>query len=466
MLKVKTSGIKDKRLRERFTPRIDAITKFSTQLFYISEEDLPEVGDRVTLDVKVPVGKEQEGLKWLQYYISKAFDLGGIVRPWCSEPYQVYNLNPDIAHKKNAIPLGSIKLFNDGPLKDTKYFLVPVCIEPLYGAIREEQDSSRLINHTVYNELLFRDLPKESLAGSVENGEFVAGTGGAIVELGDNNGQLTGGLLIGPVRFELSEHGVSSKAKPLTSLVVAVPDLGDVGATDEGKTFGSRRDWISPISFTGEQASARKAWSNIATGVRDYLHNSNILTNTYPGLVGIADQYAAALTKMIDTAQEVNGNKIVKVIIPIKPGKIKIESMVLTRSDCGGFPDLFKKQSLVRPINFKYTLDIAKPLLSADNLTDYNGTESLDESLVLGNAMVGKSSDIFRLESVFSPDGSFSLVNEVNVTINGRTAKSVCSLCPKAGKCGLENHTNHNIGCLGTVELYKTILEQLNKGKA
>ena len=58
MLKVKTSGIKDKRLRERFTPRIDAITKFSTQLFYISEEDLPEVGDRVTLDVKVPVGKE------------------------------------------------------------------------------------------------------------------------------------------------------------------------------------------------------------------------------------------------------------------------------------------------------------------------------------------------------------------------------------------------------------------------
>ena len=127
---------------------------------------------------------------------------------------------------------------------------------------------------------------------------------------------------------------------------------------------------------------------------------------------------------------------------------------------------MFKKQSLVRPINFKYTLDIAKPLLAADNLTDYNGVESLPESLVLGNAMVGKSSDIFRLESVFSPDGSFSLVNEVNVTINGRTVKSVCSLCPKAGKCGLENHTNHNIGCLGTVELYKTILEQLNKSKA
>ena len=132
MLKIRTSHIKNKDLRSSFTPRVDQDTKFSTQLFYISEEDLPEVGDRVSLSIQIEKGNEGKALKWLQYYVSKAFDMGGLIRPWNTQVYAADNLSPDLTHPKHRIPLTTVKLFQEGPLSDREYFLVPVCISRLY----------------------------------------------------------------------------------------------------------------------------------------------------------------------------------------------------------------------------------------------------------------------------------------------------------------------------------------------
>ena len=450
MLKVRTSHIKDKSLRSCFTPRVDQDTKFSTQLFYISEEDLPEVGDRVSLGIQIEKGKEQQVLKWLQYYVSKAFDLGGLVRPWNTQHYGPDNLLPELTHPDHKIPIKAVKLFHEGPLSDLEYFLVPVSIEALYGIRKDFSCGGKTSNS--FSELVLGSTEESDLYGKIEGDSFIRGTGGVIANLPDIKGYRLGKLLVGPIALESKYN-----SKPQINLAVAVPVLPEDpnNPTDLSLSYTST-PYLNPNKENG--------WLAAAADVRSYLTVSKIYTQSYPGLVPVAEEHNNALQKVLDRAPEVDGKKQVQIVIPINTRKVTLNCKTIDRNCTQASPNASSVEYIVSPSEFEAVMDFAAPIAFLEGSTGAHGFRNPISGALYSLGDIALNTRSIRdqsINSLFEPGGEVSLISSADVTVGGKTVKSICSLCPRRNDCALADFSTHNLGCLKTLNIYKDTLANI-----
>ena len=411
MIKIKTSSVRSTNISRSLMPFVDLATKVRAPNFYITESDLPEVGDRMV--VRLNIGAD---------YHNAVHVLGTEVSP-------VFSTNLEIGlHSYDPYPILANNEYATIEGLEGTYCVHKVALLQKYGGVKSRASMPALIK--LIDEWLSNVkrgnyvLTKEGSAGFVFK-RIKPEVDHTVLEDG-----VTKVVILGKCDYDstyyqarqaLGRHA-NSETNPTTSFLIGV----QYPSTRIGINHGS----LQPSTISS---------------IRNLLNSKEDLDILKP-----VQEYERKLEEVLGLGEPEASNRESYIVIPIKKDSLG---------------------DLLIPMHELPEGEQSVPLMLAGNDNAPTNEDAQEALIRVANHNVEAIALATSTIAGGIVDTSEAYLNKIVETIaihvDGKEYKSVCGLCPQdSSVCPYVSSENAMLGCLPTVGMYLDLLKDSKKNKA